>query len=432
MAAERDSTDRYVAAFMEDRVGAQFEARITGVTRFGLFVRLTETGAEGLLPARTLGFEYFRHDEKKHALIGDRTGTKYSLGDYPARAPAGSRPADRRACASNCRRSMTPRRGRAASRSKATEPQEARRGYRLSWPATGANALTHRPAMSASARKCSWRPAFAGRRHSGYAETRRQQRPLRRRRPEDRPRRAAPQGCGHAGAGAPRRGRAARADGPAPWRHGVHGRTNMSSRAGASIPAIPRIAAGGEMRPDVLQKPRTIPPARARPGACRHPRNLRGDRRAGGRARRSASPAPATRPGRRFFAHGIVPRLDALDLIARAITPPNRTRRFDARFFMADADAIAHALDAIENDELLDAVLGHAGRSARARPAPHHARACWTKSKRAREAADPARPVPFFQFLRGKAADRRICERANGSACSPSCRPASPMASAWG
>ena len=81
MAAERDSTDRYVAAFMEDRVGATFDARITGVTRFGLFVRLAETGAEGLLPARTLGTEYFRHDERRHALVGDRSGTVYSLGD---------------------------------------------------------------------------------------------------------------------------------------------------------------------------------------------------------------------------------------------------------------------------------------------------------------------------------------------------------------
>ena len=81
MAAERDSTDRYVAAFMEDRVGATFDARITGVTRFGLFVRLRETGAEGLLPARALGTEYFRHDERKHALVGDRTGTAYKLGD---------------------------------------------------------------------------------------------------------------------------------------------------------------------------------------------------------------------------------------------------------------------------------------------------------------------------------------------------------------
>ncbi|HWA01959.1 MAG TPA: ribonuclease R [Rhizomicrobium sp.] len=81
MAAERDSVDRYVAAFMQDRIGATFEARITGVTRFGLFVRLADTGAEGLLPVRALASEYFRHDEKRHALIGDRTGTAYRLGD---------------------------------------------------------------------------------------------------------------------------------------------------------------------------------------------------------------------------------------------------------------------------------------------------------------------------------------------------------------
>jgi ribonuclease R len=81
MAAERDSNDRYVAAYMEDRVGATFEARVTGVTRFGLFVRLPESGAEGLIPVRTLGFEYFRHDERQHALVGDRSGTKYSMGD---------------------------------------------------------------------------------------------------------------------------------------------------------------------------------------------------------------------------------------------------------------------------------------------------------------------------------------------------------------
>jgi ribonuclease R len=81
MAAERDSTDRYVAAFMEDRVGATFEARITGVTKFGLFVRLRESGAEGLLPARSLGLEYFRHDERAQAMRGERTGTSYGLGD---------------------------------------------------------------------------------------------------------------------------------------------------------------------------------------------------------------------------------------------------------------------------------------------------------------------------------------------------------------
>jgi ribonuclease R len=84
MAAERDSNDRYVAAFMQDRIGATFSARITGVTRFGLFVRLADTGAEGLLPARVLGTEYFHHDERKHALIGERTRTTYSLGDTVA------------------------------------------------------------------------------------------------------------------------------------------------------------------------------------------------------------------------------------------------------------------------------------------------------------------------------------------------------------
>jgi ribonuclease R len=46
-----------------------------------LFVRIPESGAEGLIPARSLGFEYFRHDERKHALIGDRSGTTYKMGD---------------------------------------------------------------------------------------------------------------------------------------------------------------------------------------------------------------------------------------------------------------------------------------------------------------------------------------------------------------
>ena len=80
MAAERDATDRYVAAFMEDRVGATFEGRITGVTRFGLFIRLSETGADGLAPVRGLGDEYFIHDDKAHALVGERTGRRWRLG----------------------------------------------------------------------------------------------------------------------------------------------------------------------------------------------------------------------------------------------------------------------------------------------------------------------------------------------------------------
>jgi ribonuclease R len=81
MAAERDSVDRYVAAFMQDRVGAVFDGRITGVTRFGLFLRLAETGADGLLPMRSLGTDYFRHDEKRHALVGERTKKAYRMGE---------------------------------------------------------------------------------------------------------------------------------------------------------------------------------------------------------------------------------------------------------------------------------------------------------------------------------------------------------------
>jgi ribonuclease R len=80
MAAERDATDRYVAAFMDGREGADFAGRITGVTRFGLFVRLAETGADGLVPVSSLGDEYFIHDDRTHALVGERTGRRWRLG----------------------------------------------------------------------------------------------------------------------------------------------------------------------------------------------------------------------------------------------------------------------------------------------------------------------------------------------------------------
>ncbi|MFN4286956.1 MAG: ribonuclease R [Brevundimonas sp.] len=80
MAAERDANDRYIAAFLADRVGATFAGRITGVTRFGLFVRLDETGADGLVPVSHLGQEYFIHDDRAHALVGQRSGQRWLLG----------------------------------------------------------------------------------------------------------------------------------------------------------------------------------------------------------------------------------------------------------------------------------------------------------------------------------------------------------------
>lgn len=81
MAAERETVDRLVAAFLADRVGATFTGRVSGAIRAGLFVRLKDTGADGFIPAETIGADYWRHDEARHALIGDRTGMAFQLGD---------------------------------------------------------------------------------------------------------------------------------------------------------------------------------------------------------------------------------------------------------------------------------------------------------------------------------------------------------------
>jgi ribonuclease R len=79
--AEYDAIDRFTAAYLKDRVGVEFLGRVSGVTRFGLFVTLQETGADGLIPIGTLPSDYYRHDEKAHCLVGDRWGRVYRLGD---------------------------------------------------------------------------------------------------------------------------------------------------------------------------------------------------------------------------------------------------------------------------------------------------------------------------------------------------------------
>ncbi|MGF1605797.1 MAG: ribonuclease R [Rhodothalassiaceae bacterium] len=81
MAAERDSTDRYLASYLADKVGQIFTGRISGVTRFGLFVTLEPMGGDGLIPIGTLGEDFFVHDEAQHALVGRRTGELFRLGD---------------------------------------------------------------------------------------------------------------------------------------------------------------------------------------------------------------------------------------------------------------------------------------------------------------------------------------------------------------
>lgn len=80
MMAERDTTDRYLAAFLSERVGNEFSGRISGVARFGVFVKLDETGADGLVPIRSLGREYFHFNEDARTLRGADTGLIIGIG----------------------------------------------------------------------------------------------------------------------------------------------------------------------------------------------------------------------------------------------------------------------------------------------------------------------------------------------------------------
>ena len=80
MAAERDTTDRYLAAYLSERIGNEFSGRISGIQRFGAFVKLDETGADGLIPIRTLGREFFHHDADANTLRGSDSGLTLGIG----------------------------------------------------------------------------------------------------------------------------------------------------------------------------------------------------------------------------------------------------------------------------------------------------------------------------------------------------------------
>jgi len=80
MLAERDTTDRYLAAYMSERIGNEFTGRVSGIARFGVFVKLDETGADGLIPMRELGREYFHFDSETNSLTGSDTGIVIGLG----------------------------------------------------------------------------------------------------------------------------------------------------------------------------------------------------------------------------------------------------------------------------------------------------------------------------------------------------------------
>jgi ribonuclease R len=81
MAAERETIDRLIARWLMDKIGATFRGKISGVTKSGLFIRLDDTGADGFVPASTIGNDYYVYDQVTHAMIGSSTGETFRLGD---------------------------------------------------------------------------------------------------------------------------------------------------------------------------------------------------------------------------------------------------------------------------------------------------------------------------------------------------------------
>jgi ribonuclease R len=80
MMAERDTTDRYLASYLSERVGEEFTGRINGIAKFGMFIKLDDSGADGLVPIRSLGGEYFHFDREAGTLMGADTGLTYRIG----------------------------------------------------------------------------------------------------------------------------------------------------------------------------------------------------------------------------------------------------------------------------------------------------------------------------------------------------------------
>jgi ribonuclease R len=80
MVAERDTIDRYLAAYLSEKVGNEFEGKVSGVAKFGFFVRLNDSGAEGIVPIRTLGSDFYHYDLRTNTLRGSKSGLIISLG----------------------------------------------------------------------------------------------------------------------------------------------------------------------------------------------------------------------------------------------------------------------------------------------------------------------------------------------------------------
>jgi len=172
---------------------------------------------------------------------------------------------------------------------------------------------------------------------------------------------------------------------------------------GRMDPADIRVPVATDLRPEISAKvSHGITTARARGLALAAVRETFEE--AGILVGEKSASVPRTRAPawKEFFAHKVLPKLDRFDFIARAITPPNRTRRFDARFFMASADDIAHQLDAAANEELLQPAWLTL-KEARDLDLPSITRTVLDEVEaRTADGFDGSRPVPFFRFTRNK------------------------------
>jgi ribonuclease R len=134
MEAERDTLDRYVAAYLADHVGQLVKCRITGVQPFGFFATVEELGGDGLVPVSTMGEDYFRYDEASQTLTGDDTGEKFAPGQRltlrlaEADPVSGSLRFELPGTPPGSARSRGPRRGRDGGGARAGERAQGRRG----------------------------------------------------------------------------------------------------------------------------------------------------------------------------------------------------------------------------------------------------------------------------------------------------------------
>jgi ribonuclease R len=79
--AERASVKYKLVEFMQDKIGMEFDAHVSGVTEWGMYAEIEPTKVEGMIPLRTIHSDFFEFDEKNYRLVGRRTRKVFTLGD---------------------------------------------------------------------------------------------------------------------------------------------------------------------------------------------------------------------------------------------------------------------------------------------------------------------------------------------------------------